>query len=70
MEKSKVRQVSTADILMRQYGPTMTASQVAQVLHHHPSHVRALCARGDLPACRVGGRWTVSTTRLAALIDG
>ena len=56
--------------LHEKYGPTMRTADVAQVLHMHPSHVRALCQQGDLPCVRIGARWVVPTARLAAMLDG
>lgn len=51
------------------YGPVMTPDQIAEVLHCHPSHVRQLCQKGELPAVQVGKRWFVATFQFAALVD-
>lgn len=59
-----------ADILQEKYGPAMRPSAVAEFLNCHPSHVRAMCKKGDLPAVRIGDRWFVPTAKLAALFDG
>ena len=56
--------------LSESYGPVMTTAQVGEVLHHHPSHIRAMCQRGELPAVRIGSRWHVVTTKLAAFLEG
>lgn len=60
----------TADALLDRYGVTMTPADVSEVLHCHPSHVRALCRSGELPGVRVGDRWLVPTSKLAIIIDG
>lgn len=56
--------------LLEKYGPTMTPSDVGEVLHRHPSHIRALCQSGVLPAVRIGERWHISTAKLAQIIEG
>ena len=61
---------SIADYLLERFGPVMTAKQAADVLHHHPSHIRALCQSGDLPAFRIGDRWHLRTVELAGVIEG
>lgn len=61
---------NTADYLLDKYGLTMTPNDVGEVLHSHPSHVRALCQTGELPAFRLGERWHISTAKLAEIIDG
>ena len=58
------------DYLLERYGATMSTAHVAEVLHCHPSHVRALCQRGELPAVRIGERWHVPSAKLAALLEG
>lgn len=62
--------MSTFDFLLDKYGPTMTPSQVAKVLHRHPSHIRALCQSGELPGVRIGERWHIPTAKLAAMLEG
>ena len=58
------------DYLLDRYGPVMRTADVADVLHCHKSHVRAMCASGDLPAVRIGERWVIPTEKLTALIEG
>ena len=58
------------EALLDQYGLTMTTNDAAKVLHRHPSHVRQLCQRGELPAVRIGDRWTIPTARFAAVLEG
>lgn len=58
------------DYLISKYGITMTPNQVAKELHQHPTHVRALCQSGELPAVRIGGRWHVPTEAFYALLKG
>ena len=60
----------TGRVLMAAFGPIMTTQQVADTLHRHQSHVRVLCQEGELPACRIGSRWHVSTVKLGAMLDG
>lgn len=56
--------------LKEKYGATMTPKEVAAELHQHPTHVRELCKRGQLPAARIGERWHVNTAKFAAILDG
>jgi excisionase family DNA binding protein len=43
------------------------ASDVSGIAH---STLRELCARGDIPARKVGRRWIISRRALLAYIDG
>lgn len=62
---------STFGYLSDKYGSaTLTASQFAAETHHHPSHIRALFQRGDLPGVRIGSRWCITLANAAAAIDG
>lgn len=61
--------MSAIDYLLDRYGYTMTPADVAEVLHCHPSHARAMCASGELPAVQIGKRWHVLTGKLAAILD-
>lgn len=56
--------------LVEQFGMTMTPNDVASVLGCHPSHVRAMCQAGELPAVRIGERWFIPTARFAAILEG
>ena len=58
------------DELVSKYGLLLTPSNVSEVLNCHPSHVRAMCASGELPAVKVGERWRVPTAKLAAMLEG
>lgn len=60
----------TLAYLLDIYGATMTTTQAAEVLHNHPSHVRALCQAGELPAVRIGKRWFIPTAKLAEMLEG
>lgn len=62
--------MSTLDTLLEKYGPTMTPDHAGDVLHRHPSHIRALCKSGELPGVKVGDRWLIPTAKLAEIIDG
>ena len=70
MTFSQLKTTSTYETLYTTYGPTMISNHVAEVLHCHPSHVRALCQRGELPAVRIGDRWHIVTAKFADLLDG
>lgn len=48
----------------------MTPRDVAAVLRCHPSHVRSMCARSELPAIQIGKRWHVVTCKLAQMLEG
>ena len=60
----------TLAYLLDKYGATMTTTQAAEVLHNHPSHVRALCQAGELPAVRIGKRWFIPTAKMSAMLEG
>ena len=60
---------SLAENLLDKFGPTMTPLDVAAVLHQSKSHIRALCASGELPAVRIGSRWHIPTAKFAAMIE-
>ena len=62
--------MSWATSLFDTYGPTLRTGQVAELLGCSPSHVRALCQRGELPAIRIGKRWVVPTIKIADLLSG
>lgn len=61
---------SIFDELKERYGITMTPNDAGEVLHQHPSHIRALCQAGELPAIRIGKRWHIVTAKLAAMLEG
>ena len=61
---------SCFDDLYAKYGPLMRTDAVADLLHCHKSHVRAMCQAGELPAVRVGSRWFMPTAKMAAICDG
>ena len=56
--------------LEERYGLTMTPNHAGEVLHRHPSHIRAMCQNGTLPAVRIGERWHIPTAKLAAIFEG
>ena len=62
--------MTITDELVEQYGLTMTPKNVSCVLSCHVTHVRAMCASGELPAVRIGGRWRIPTVKLAAMLEG
>ena len=62
--------MTTYEFLMKRYGVTMTTADVAEVLHRHPSHVRALCQQNELPGVRIGDRWHIPTAKLAEMLEG
>lgn len=58
-----------AEKLEKEYGATMKPSQVAEVLQQHPTHIRSLCASGELPAVRIGNRWHILTGQFADMLE-
>ena len=56
--------------LHAEYGDVMKPNSVAEVLQCHPSHVRAMCQNGDLPAAQFGRRWFILTEKFAAKLEG
>lgn len=60
---------SVEEMLVGKYGAVMRVSHVAKELHCHPSHVRAMCASGNLPSVKVGERWYINTAKFAAMLD-
>ena len=57
------------DALTEAYGMTLSPNEVATVLHLHPTHVRAMCQEGKLPAVKFGNRWRIPTVKLAELLE-
>ena len=55
--------------LTQKYGVTMSPGDAAKVLHHHPTHIRNMCKRGELPAVRIGARWHIPTAKLAEMLE-
>lgn len=63
--------MSIEDKLVEENGPTIRTDKLAEYLHCHPSHVRAMCAEGKMPgAFKLGKRWFVSTIKFAELLEG
>lgn len=58
------------DELKEKYGLMLSPSNVSEVIGCHPSHVRALCQSGELPAVRIGDRWRIPAAKLAAMLEG
>lgn len=56
--------------LESRYGSTMTPKDAANELHSHPTHIREMCRKGQLPAVQIGNRWRIPTAKLAAIIEG
>ena len=69
-KKDAPAEFSLFDYLFSKYGPVMRTADVAEVLHCHPSHVRALCKKGELPAVRIGDRWVIPVHKMVDLLDG
>ena len=61
---------SMCDYLLEKYGPVMRSNDVSEFLKCHPSHVRAMCQEGELPAIQIGKRWFVSSTKLGQMFEG
>lgn len=40
------------------------------VMNMHAGHVRRLLRDGDMPGAKVGSRWFIPLTKLAAVLDG
>ena len=62
--------MSIYDALVEQYGIIMKPNDVAKVLHQHPTHIRELCQRGELPAVKIGKRWLIPTDKFANSLQG
>ena len=62
--------MSIQDVLTNKFGALMRTRDVSEVLGCHPSHVRALCQNGKLPAIQIGKRWFIVTARFAAMLEG
>jgi len=58
------------DDLVARYGLTMTPKQASELLQCHPTHIRVMCASGELPAVKIGDRWHVLTAKLAVMLEG
>lgn len=48
----------------------LTTEQAGMLLQMTPEHVKRLCARGDLPAQKIGKLWRVDKERLKAWMEG
>lgn len=46
-----------------------SAAQAAEAIGVSPDRVRELCARGDLPGRRIGGRWLIPVRRLEQWLE-
>ena len=62
--------VSVYADLYAKHGHTMRTKPVADLLHSHPSHVRAMAQDGLIPAIRVGSRWVFPTKKIAEMLEG
>lgn len=60
---------STLEYLVARYGLTLATADFAREFHCHPSHVRDMCAKGILPAVRIGERWRIPAAKVAAIIE-
>lgn len=63
---------STLDVLQSRF-PNRTAidpDEAALVLDLHAGHVRRLLRDGGLPGAKIGSRWFIPLTKLAAVLDG
>ena len=56
--------------LEAKYGSTMTPKDAAAELHSHPTHIREMCRKGQLPAVQIGNRWRIPTAKFAAILEG
>ncbi|WP_232050831.1 helix-turn-helix domain-containing protein [Arabiibacter massiliensis] len=45
--------------LFDEYPDLLTPDHIAEITGQSPATIRAICARGDLPAIRIGKRWYV-----------
>lgn len=45
--------------LFDEYPDLLTPDHIAEITGQSPATIRAICARGDLPAVRIGKRWYV-----------
>ena len=71
MTFAQVKANSTYDYLMAKYdSATLTPAQFAAETHRHPSHIRTMLQRGELPGSRVGARWVIPIAKAAAILEG
>lgn len=50
--------------------PNLTAKEVGQLLHIHPSSVYKAANRGELPGFKIGGDWRFSLKSIIAFTEG
>lgn len=62
--------ISTAALLVASYGLMLSSDNAADVFGCSASHMRAMCASGEIPAIKVSQRWRIPAVKLAAIIDG
>lgn len=48
---------------------TYSPAQAAEAIGMSTDRVRELCATGEMPARRIGGRWYISRTRLERWLE-
>lgn len=62
---------STYEYLLEKYdSATLTPAQFAAETHRHPTHIRALLQKGELPGVRIGSRWVIPIGKAAEILEG
>lgn len=60
----------SANALFDGFPDLLTTVHLAKITGQCEATVRALCAKGDLPAVRIGRRWYVPKTSMVAYVEG
>ncbi len=57
-------------MLFEDYPDLLTPSHLSEITGQCEATIRSLCGRGKLPAVRIGKRWYVPKTAMAAFVNG
>ncbi len=57
-------------MLFEDYPDLLTPAHLSEITGQCEATIRSLCGRGKLPAVRIGKRWYVPKTAMAAFVNG
>lgn len=57
-------------VLFEDYPDLLTPMHLSEITGQCEATIRALCARGALPAVRIGKRWYVPKTAMVSFVEG
>mgnify|MGYP003102825100 CR=1 FL=1 len=59
-----------SQMLFEDYPDLLTPAHLSEITGQCEATIRSLCGRGKLPAVRIGKRWYVPKTAMAAFVNG